>query len=199
MILLKKEVNEILEANGLPELTVDNQNKVLCIVGRKCGQPMMVINGITPSSKMTAKERQIVLDDYLIPVITLHKKDFENVIKIKQAIKANEQATKLEVERLNTLDDLVVKVAATYSYSNKVRGLNIKAKITAKNDECLAIFSPSTIEIPTCKYPMFAKVYNKVLKYKPELSTLTKLVERTNALKNSAITAENNLIASCGW
>lgn len=199
MIVLKKEVNEIFEANKLPELTVDIQNGFLQIVGRKCGQPLMMINGISPAKKMTKEEREIVLNDYLIPVITTHKKDFDAVISTKRAGKVLKDDMHTELDKVNKLKNLRVVISSAHNYTTNTSKLTVACYVNFGGKNGIATFSESEISIDTCSYTNFNKIKKLIDGYKPKIKAIIDLVEKVNANDSKAAEAQAKLATVCGW
>jgi len=199
MIVLKKEINAIFETNKLPELTVDIQNGFLQIVGRKCGQPLMMINGISPAKKMTKDEREIVLNDYLIPVITTHKKDFDAVITTKRAGKVLKDAMYTELDKVNKLKNLRVVVSSSHDYTTSTTKLTVACHIDSAEQNGAATFSEDALRVGTCSYSDFDKLKTLIDSYRPKIKAIIDLVEKVNANDTKSATAQLKLATVCGW
>jgi len=199
MILLKKEVNEIFETHKLPELTVDIQNGFLQIVGRKCGQPMMMINGISPSKKMTKDERKIIIDDYLLPVIVKHKADFDKVITLKRAGKVLEEYKQIELDIINKLPNLRVQLQSNYDYTLQYSLIKMHCYIDLPDNNGIGSFTETTLAIKECELATFTKVQKLISKYSTKISPLIAIVKDINKNTIDALDAQKNLATVCGW
>ena len=83
MILLTKQINDILDTKKLPELTVLRTDAgTLSLVGRECGKEILNFSSMPISKKLTVQEREILMDDYLVPVLFKHGKDLNSLITL---------------------------------------------------------------------------------------------------------------------
>jgi len=81
MIILTKRINEELDKAGLPELTVlRDDNGQLNLVGRECAKPVMKLSSMPIGKKLSAVERNILIDDYILVLITKHLKDLKSLM-----------------------------------------------------------------------------------------------------------------------
>jgi len=81
MIILTKRINEELDKAGLPELTVlrDDAGQ-LNLVGRECAKHIMKLSSMPIGKKLSAVERNILIDDYVLVLITKHLKDLKSLM-----------------------------------------------------------------------------------------------------------------------
>jgi len=194
MIVLKRDVNKLFTAKGLPELTVDIQNGVLCIVGRACGKPVMQINGVVPKQSMTKEVRSIVMDDYIIPVLTTFEKEFKKFIKAKMLVKTLSDAQ--EAAKNATCNIKIPKITVAAS------GYNVKKHFIVQ------IINGNTIGsvYPDNKFHLESGTEKELLKnlelLKKVQKEAVKYFKITDDLKDAmkkATECEQKLITSCGW
>ena len=83
MILLVREATTYLTAHGLSDLTVSRSDQgYVQLVGRACQKPLITITSINVSNKLTAKEREIIMDDYIKPAIDKYKDDILELMRL---------------------------------------------------------------------------------------------------------------------
>ena len=83
MIILTKEINEILNTMKLQELTVRRTSDgYLELVGRECEKSILVFSSMPISKKLTAVEREILKDDYILDILAKHSKKITSLITI---------------------------------------------------------------------------------------------------------------------
>ena len=83
MIILTKRINEELDKAGLPELTVlRDDDGQLNLVGRECAKPIMKLSSMPIGKKLSAVERNILIDDYVLVLITKHLKDLKSLMAL---------------------------------------------------------------------------------------------------------------------
>jgi len=194
MIVLKRDVNKLFTAKGLPELTVDIQNGVLCIVGRACGKPVMQINGVVPKQTMTKEVRSIVMEDYIIPVLTTFEKEFKKFIKAKMLVKTLSDAQ--EAAKNATCNIKIPKITAD------PHGYNLKQHFIIRTSNGNAIGSvypsgkfhlePGTEKELLKNLELLKKVQKEAVKY-------FKITDDLEYAIKQAAECEKKLITSCGW
>jgi len=109
MILLRKQADELLKEAGFDErLTVSRIDKYVYIVGQ-CGKPVMRVSDLEAGNKLTKVERNIIIEDYLIPL--LDKKDLVNAyISLEDSIREQNEMFEETVQKLN--------IRITFGYYN---------------------------------------------------------------------------------
>jgi len=197
MILLKKEVNEIFEAEGLGELTVANVSGSLAIVGRKCGQSVLIINDITPKQTMTKAVRDIVLNDYILPVLSKHKKDFKDYIATRKKVRQLAG----EVEELTSKVPSKFKVE-TASYSGATKPKNIKYIIDMNKYPVVFILvngEDLTVQASQLPISMVVKLPKLVKDMEKALEPVNKKVAELGKATKAADKVQEKLRTVCGW
>jgi len=197
MILLKKEVNELFEAEGLGELTVANVSGNLAIVGRKCGQPVMIINDIAPKQTMTKAVRDIVLNDYILPVLSKHKKDFKDYIATRKKVR---QLTD-EVEELTSKVPSKFKIeSANYAGATALKNIRYSAD-TEKSYPVSILMHGENKEIQISHTPlsMVSKIPELIKDMEKALEPVNKKVAELAKATKAADKAQEKLRTVCGW
>jgi len=100
MILLRKQAEELLkEAEFDERLTVSRVEKYVYITGQ-CGKPVMRVSDLEVGNKLTRVERNIIIEDYLIPL--LDKKDLVNTyISLEDSIGEQNEMFEETLQKLN--------------------------------------------------------------------------------------------------
>jgi len=109
MILLRKQAEELLKEAGFDErLTVSRVEKYVYITGQ-CGKPVMRVSDLEVGNKLTKVERNIIIEDYLIPL--LDKKDLVNAyISLEDSIREQNKMFEETIQKLN--------IRITFGYYN---------------------------------------------------------------------------------
>jgi len=112
MILLRQQAEKLLREAGFDErLTISRVEKYVYITGQ-CGKPVMKVSDLEVSSKLSKVEREILINDYLIPL--LGNKD-----KVNHYITLEEQLIETDKEMKETASKLNVNVNTPYYSSDK--------------------------------------------------------------------------------
>ena len=129
MIILTKRINEELDKAGLPELTVlRDDNGQLNLVGRECAKPIMRLSSMPIGKKLSAVERNILIDDYVLVLITKHLKDLKRLMTFMKDSSHKDALVKYQ-------DDLIkdkgIEVFVHNSYTGKPTEYSVSAGGTA--------------------------------------------------------------------
>ena len=125
MILLTKTINAELDKAKLPELTVQRTEAgTLALVGRECGKQIINFSSMPISKKLSVAEREIMMDDYLMPTIYKHGKDLISLItlmkdqKLEKAVETfkedNRKIKKLELSTNSHYDHSLFSSIVSY-------------------------------------------------------------------------------------
>ena len=139
MILLRKQAEELLKEAGFDErLTVSRVEKYVYITGQ-CGKPVMRVSDLEVGNKLTKVERNIIIEDYLIPL--LDKKDLVNAyISLEDSIREQnelfeETMQKLDIRMTNGYYNTDITFYAVYvEESIKKLEVSISKKASAFKD-----------------------------------------------------------------
>ena len=115
MLELKTEVKELFKAAGVPELTVGSIDGYLNIVGSKCGEAIMSIAQFKVGTKFSTKQREIIIEEYLEPVLVKYGKELKDLVAVKKAGKLIDEAIEVEIDSLRKMD---IKVSVEYNYND---------------------------------------------------------------------------------
>jgi len=114
MIILTKRVNEELDKAGLPELTIlRDDNGQLNLVGRECAKPIMKLSSMPIGKKLSAVERNILIDDYVLVLITKHLKDLKRLMTF---MKDSSHKDALDKYKDDLLKDKAAKAKISTTY-----------------------------------------------------------------------------------
>ena len=121
MILLKNEVKDIFTKYGLDNFTVGrNSNGYLDLVG-DCGKPLVQITNFAIGSKLTKKEREICIDDYIIPTLSKHAASVKKLIDAKKDEFDKQEILNLEIKKQEKKYKVNFDIADNVYYrSNKI-------------------------------------------------------------------------------
>jgi len=126
MIILTKRINEELDKAGLPELTVlRDDNGQLNLVGRECAKPIMKLSSMPIGKKLSAVERNILIDDYVLVLITKHLKDLKSLMTF---MKDSSHKDALDKYKDYLLKDKEMKFSVITSYTGKPAEYRISIK-----------------------------------------------------------------------
>ena len=134
MILLTREINEVLASHGLDMLTIARaDNGYVELVGKACKMPIMTLGHIVVGNKLTKLERDIIKDDYLCPAIIKYSKELHAVIAAHGDKKATE-----DIQEFIDLHEKDLSVSITsnhmsanendYGYISKKVSFSLKSK-----------------------------------------------------------------------
>jgi len=116
MIILTKQINETLDAKKLQELTVvRTEQGTLSLVGRECGKEILNFSSMPISKKLTVAERDILMDDYIMPTITKHGLDLAKLIIL---MKDRSLTDDVENFKEDALKDHGFKLSRSSAYSH---------------------------------------------------------------------------------
>ena len=119
MILLTKTINKVLEDAVLSELTVTRSSEgTLQLVGRECGQSILLLSSMPISKKLTVVEREILIEDYIMPLITKHRKDLASLVTLMKDRTIEDMGVALR-EELLTKEDIKVNTSTAFSYADQ--------------------------------------------------------------------------------
>ena len=114
MIILTKRINEELDKVGLPELTVLRDDiGQLNLVGRACAEPIMKLSSMPIGKKLSAAERNILIDDYVLVLITKHLKDLKSLMTFMKDSSHKDALDKYK-DDLKKTKYVEAKIATTY-------------------------------------------------------------------------------------
>jgi hypothetical protein len=112
MILLRQQAEKLLREAGFDErLTISRVEKYVYITGQ-CGKPVMKVSDLEVGSKLSKIEREILINDYLIPL--LGNKD-----KVNRYITLEEQLVETDKKMRETASKLNVSINTPYYTSDK--------------------------------------------------------------------------------
>jgi len=115
MILLTKKINNELDALGLQELTVvRTEDSALSLVGRECAKQILKFSSMPISKKLTVVERDILTDDYIMPIITKYAKDLTTLITLMKDKTIDDMVQKAKDDAFEH-DNLALSVSTSYS------------------------------------------------------------------------------------
>ena len=133
MILLTKEINDLLDTMKLPELTIQRTNDgFLQLVGRECGKSILVFSSMPISKKLTVAEREILRDDYIMSVVSKYNKKLLDLISTLKDTKPRE-STEMIMDVLKKTHKLDVNLNRAYSYTDELAKLEAITIIHPKN------------------------------------------------------------------
>ena len=84
MLNLKNETKELFKKAGLENFTVARNNSGYLVLVGECGKSLAEITNFTVGSKLTKKEREICIDDYITPALAKNAKLILGLIKAKE-------------------------------------------------------------------------------------------------------------------
>jgi hypothetical protein len=91
MIILTRDVNEILDKLGLSELTIVRAGDgTIQLAGKECNKPITTVSTIKVGKKLTKAERDILTDDYIMPILSVHTKALQSLIATTKDTKPEE-------------------------------------------------------------------------------------------------------------
>ena len=124
MLILRNQTKELFDKAGLSEFTIgrDSVNN-LAIVG-PCAKSIVSITNFAVGTKLSKAERDITINDYLIPALTAHSKIIVNMIKLKQEKEDAEKAVLDFVQTIREKDKINVSHSFNYS-SNSVYTMSL--------------------------------------------------------------------------
>ena len=135
MIILTKRINEELDKAGLPELTVlRDDNGQLNLVGRECAKPIMKLSSMPIGKKLSAVERNILIDDYVLVLITKHLKDLKSLMTFMKDSSHKDALDKYK-DDLRKDKGVEPKVATTYKNTTSEYKLHTNDVIVSLSSE----------------------------------------------------------------
>jgi len=117
MLILRNQTKELFDKAGLGEFTIGrNSSGYLAIVG-PCSKPIVSITNFSVGTKLSKAERDITINDYLIPALAAHSKIILNMIKLKQEKEDAEKAVLDFAQTIREKDNLIV--SHNFNYNDK--------------------------------------------------------------------------------
>ena len=121
MLNLKNETKELFKKAGLENFTISRkQNGCLELVG-DCGKPLVQITNFSVGSKLTKKEREICIDDYIQPALTKHSKSILELVDAKKDEKRLEEiveTAKEDTEKSDLQYNFYIKINYASKYND---------------------------------------------------------------------------------
>ena len=144
MILLTKEVNTLLENNGLNELTISrNEDGFINLVGKDCHNTILTFTTMKVSSKLTKLEREILINDYILKVIVDNKPLLLKLIKTAQDTTSKDKLNKFIDEKKE--ENIIVNKGTNYiGLPNKAYETTVIAKKEFSTMSVLKIITNNT-------------------------------------------------------
>jgi hypothetical protein len=100
MLILKKEIKDIFKSLGMPEgLTVTRgagRGANFISISGQCGAPILTITKVEVGTKLTKTEREILIDDYIVPAIKNNKKNILKYIEKLKDTKVDDRIAELK-------------------------------------------------------------------------------------------------------
>jgi dsDNA-binding SOS-regulon protein len=138
MIILTRDIGLELTKLGLPELTIIRDDSgVVQLAGKECNKPIIAVSTIKVNKKLTKAERDIITDDYIMPMLTTHSKTLLDLIALSKDTTAEEALAlflKEEKEDSNT----------TYNDHTNYHDKNMKCTASMDNNKgtvCRVVYS----------------------------------------------------------
>jgi hypothetical protein len=179
MLILKSTVKDIFTKAGLEDFTVGRDNAgYLNIVG-PCGKSLVSITNFSIGSKLTKAERDICINEHIIPVLDAHKatiidliKDKEDEVKTKATFDAYAESEEKKGYRVTfrlTSDYGIVDIVKKNYYGNVCFGLEDEENYldigysSKTNKTNILMKAKSASDAPGCIKLLKScdKVYNK--------------------------------------
>ncbi len=116
MLILRNQTKELFDKAGLSEFTIGrNSANNLAIVG-PCAKSIVSITNFAVGTKLSKAEREITINDYLIPALTAHSKIIVNMIRLKQEKEDADKAVLDFAQAIREKDK--ISVSHSFNYSN---------------------------------------------------------------------------------
>ena len=195
MLILKNEIKEVFKTLGMPEgLTVsrNNRTKFVAISGQ-CGEPVLTITKVEIGAKLTKAEREILINDYIVPALTVNKKAVLDYIKLRKDTTVDDD--------LKALQDKYILKHSCKSWLNPQEGFeclsihdnNYSIKYIPDEDVYKVIIS--NVEFEEAK-----KVIKKLLKVaKVVLPKYEGLLIKQNEIADKVSKSKSFLNEKCGF
>ena len=193
MLVLKNKIEAIFKELGMPEnltVTRDKHTRFVSISGQ-CGEPILTITEVEVSAKLTKAEREILINDYIVPTLTANKKAILDYIKLRED---------------TSIDDKYNELNRKYKLDFRAKGwdgLTIGFLSISENDCEISYY----IETDEYKVTIFDVAFDdaitnikKLLKTaKKILPIYKKVLEAKEARKNKLSEVKSLLNKKCGF